>query len=529
MTSRPAKRIDRSERLRVREALERVIASPDFDTSRRSRDFLRFIVEEALAGRGEAITQAAIATRVFGRREDFDPVVDPIVRIQAGRLRRSLERYYLLSGAGDPLRIDLARGTYVPAFRPRAESEVADGPVRAPAAPASPPDDWPAVVVGVFERSAREGKQEALATRLEEELAAELGRYRDVRVVLRYELERLEPSRRAAARFTLSGRIRGADGDWLVTARLVDRATGGQVWAEEYGTAAGAGRAGGSPEDVARVIAAAIASEEGAVLQLLAGEYRKKPVESTPFAAILRSYDFFLARVPGSLVSAVEALRKVVAVEPECGPAWTRLARLCLANHAFEVAPILTPIDEAIGHALNGVRLEPASRRARCVLAAALLVKGELASARQEVEQALRLNPGSLVYLEMIGFLLTLLGDWERGPALCRTARERNPHCLPQVLIGLWFDHLRRGELESAYQAALEYRDPTSFWRAVMRASCLGLLGRVPEARSEVAEILRVKPDFTVRGRTLIGHYIKFPEVMSRIAEGLARAGLELA
>ena len=67
------------------------------------------------------------------------------------------------------------------------------------------------------------------------------------------------------------------------------------------------------------------------------------------------------------------------------------------------------------------------------------------------------------------------------------------------------------------------------FWRSVMRASCLGLLGRTAEARSEENEILSGKPDFQARGRVLIGHFIKFPQVMDPIVDGLARAGLELA
>jgi adenylate cyclase len=136
----------------VIEQLERILASGDFDASPRSRAFIRFIIEETLAGRHEALTQAAIATRVFGRRDDFDPTVDPIVRIQAGRLRRSLERYYLLSGAGDPVRIELPRGTYVPLVRwapPREKPEAATDAGRASAAV----DDWPCVLVLPFETS----------------------------------------------------------------------------------------------------------------------------------------------------------------------------------------------------------------------------------------------------------------------------------------------------------------------------------------------------------------------------------------
>ena len=287
---------------------------------------------------------------------------------------------------------------------------------------------------------------------------------------------------------------------------------------------------GGDPEDIARVIAARVGAEEGVVTQHLATERRRKKTAAlTPYDAMLLSYEFFLARDPETLGPALEALHHAVKVDPDCGQARTRLARVCLANYAYELTSIPTPIDQTITHAHHGVRLDPSSRRARCILAAALLVKGELPSAREELEQALRLSNDSLVYLEVIGYFLTLAGDESRGPALIRTAIERNPHSLPNATMGLWFDYLRRGETNLAYQTALEFRDPTFFWRAVMRASCLGLLGRTKEARVEVADILQAKPDFGARGRTLIGYYIKPPEVMDLVVGGLAKAGLALA
>jgi tetratricopeptide (TPR) repeat protein len=157
------------------------------------------------------------------------------------------------------------------------------------------------------------------------------------------------------------------------------------------------------------------------------------------------------------------------------------------------------------------------------------MMKGELSAARDELEEALRLTPDSLVYLEVIGYLLSVIGDGERGTALIREARARNPHCLPFASFGLWIDHIRRGELEAAHQAALEFRDPVFFWRALMRACCLGHLGRSAEAQAEAAELLRRKPDFRSRGRVLIGHYVKQPDVLSRVVEGLEKAGLTLS
>jgi adenylate cyclase len=100
----------------VREELTRLLESPHLDASGRLRELLKHIVEETVAGRSERLNQAAIAISVFGRGSDFDAVLDPIVRLQAGRLRRSLERYYRISGDSGALRIELPKGAYAATF-----------------------------------------------------------------------------------------------------------------------------------------------------------------------------------------------------------------------------------------------------------------------------------------------------------------------------------------------------------------------------------------------------------------------------
>lgn len=506
--------------------LDRILSNGDFDASPRSRAFIRYIVEETLAGRQESLSQAAIATRVFGRRGDFDPTVDPIVRIQAGRLRRSLERYYLLAGSSDPVRIELPRGAYVPVMRWATPAGVSQGASDAHAVAAV--DDWPSVAVSSFETGVPDPELDEASFRFKEDLTVEMGRYRDVRVVYQRELDALRRSPCDGNGFALTGRLsREAEGS-RVTAQLMDCRNASQVWAEEY-------RGGPGPsrtffEETARIVAARVASEHGVVAQRLWAEQRKRPpTEPTPYGAILRSYQFFFNRDPADLAPAVEALRQAIAAEPECALAWVQLARLYCANYAFDVAPIDTPLDEAVAIAQRGTRLDPSGQRGRAALGFALLLKGELAAAQAEAQNALEINPDSLVYLESIGWLLTLCGDWERGPALVRRAIARNPHRMPIGSHALWADHLRRGQVEEAYQAALQYGDTGFFWRSLMRASCLGHLGRRAEAKAEVAELLRSKPDFASRGRTLIGRLVKFPDLFESVVGGLAKAGLKLA
>ena len=100
----------------VGEELNRVLSSEAFQTSERNRRFLAYVVNEALSGRGDRIKAYNIATSVFGRGADFDPQNDTIVRIEAGRLRRALEHFYLTSGENGHVRISIPTGTYVPSF-----------------------------------------------------------------------------------------------------------------------------------------------------------------------------------------------------------------------------------------------------------------------------------------------------------------------------------------------------------------------------------------------------------------------------
>lgn len=101
----------------IRSELQRVLGSPQFDASERNRRFLEYVVEETLMGRDSRIKAYSIATIVFGRGDSFDPTLDPVVRMEARRLRRSLERFYLVEGDGDAVRISLPKGGYVPRFQ----------------------------------------------------------------------------------------------------------------------------------------------------------------------------------------------------------------------------------------------------------------------------------------------------------------------------------------------------------------------------------------------------------------------------
>lgn len=101
----------------IRSALDGILASPGFEKSDQLKSFLRFVVEQTIAGRGDQIKAYTIAVDALGRDPSFDPQLDPIVRVEAGRLRRALENYYTGEGRYDSIVIELPIGHYLPVFR----------------------------------------------------------------------------------------------------------------------------------------------------------------------------------------------------------------------------------------------------------------------------------------------------------------------------------------------------------------------------------------------------------------------------
>src|SRR5437867_8631491 len=109
----PAKSLETEQ---VREHLAALLRSNAFAHVDRLKRFLRYVVEETIAGRGENLKEYSIGVEVFDREASFDPRTDPIVRVQARRLRARLTRYYEEEGRHEQIRIELPKGSYAPVF-----------------------------------------------------------------------------------------------------------------------------------------------------------------------------------------------------------------------------------------------------------------------------------------------------------------------------------------------------------------------------------------------------------------------------
>ena len=187
-----------------------------------------------------------------------------------------------------------------------------------------------------------------------------------------------------------------------------------------------------------------------------------------------------------------------------------------------------TSIRKAVGFAEKGVLLNPDNQRARAILGFVRMLDNEIPGALAETELALNLNPNSLFILDGIGYLMTLLGEWERGPALIRKAMKLNPYYKPVVHYALWLDYLRQEEYQQAHLETQRLKRPSVFWDPLAKAVTLGILGKYEEGKHFVKNLLELKPNFSERGHILIKHYIKFEDIVERVVDGLQRVGLSI-
>lgn len=143
------------EKLAIEAQVERLLATPFFNHSRRFPSFLRFVVEQTLAGNSENLKERILGIEIFGKSADYDTANDPIVRVTAAEIRKRIAQYYQEPGHEGELRLSLPPGSYIPQFF----HSPSDAPVLEPEIAIEPS------LAEISEQPAQSGEKAALQTR----------------------------------------------------------------------------------------------------------------------------------------------------------------------------------------------------------------------------------------------------------------------------------------------------------------------------------------------------------------------------
>lgn len=255
----------------VRAELDRILATKGFANAGRLSKLLRYVVEKSLAGDTGQLKEYAVGVEVFERDGSYDPRIDSIVRVEAGRLRSRLDEYYSGEGAGSPIRIHLPRGGYIAHFeRPTPVSTIDPPPAAAPPVRSTrriwlpgialaallatmvfwlanrdrrpPPDLRPTVAVLMFQANMIGGDNDNYGAQMTEAVTSELARLGTVSVTsntsaMQFAGQHPSMTEIAAAlktSYVVEASIDDEADSILVVARIVDVQTDRKIWVADY-------------------------------------------------------------------------------------------------------------------------------------------------------------------------------------------------------------------------------------------------------------------------------------------------------
>jgi TolB-like protein len=451
-----------------RAQLALILGSADFDATGRERRFLSHVVEEALSGRGDRIKAYSIAVEVFGRGESFDPQTDPIVRIEAGHLRRALERYYLTAGHTDPILITIPKGGYAPVFALRSQPSSAEPQVgvvsqaitHSPARwiafllPAmlaailvagasvlawswtsvrSSAPETPRVLVESFDDLTGNAAAAAIASGLKQEIVSQLSKFRDI-VVMESGPKGGDTST-LPPRFVLAGSVNLSVDTFLLRVRLFNRADGSVLWADSYEGRMKAAELVEAQSSVARNVSTSLAQTYGVIFQADANLHVDNPPDDwVAYSCTLSFYAYRVDLNPETRTSVRTCLEKAVGRFPNYATAWGLLSLVYIDDYRFEFPndPKLSAavLERALAAARQAVEVDPLNVRGLQGEMLALYFSKEINLALGVGKRGLAINPNDTEFMGEYGQRLAVSGNWRDGCALITEARQRNPSSL---------------------------------------------------------------------------------------------------
>ena len=573
----------------VREQLRRMLGCSELNTSDRNRRFLSYVIEETLAGRADRIKAYNIAVTAFDRSEDFDPLTDPIVRIEATRLRRAVEHYYLTAGNADRIRIDMPKGSYVATFTYRLPASTELSPSSSEVSHPIPPIErgqairlakrtwrwgtrgaiaiilllvgvlsatlaWqhfrgeqraapsrgPSVIVLPFKNVSADPKLAFISNGLTFEIINSLTRFSDLFIYgpeTSFGLDQREPpalpSQTINANYILSGFVFSSAEMVRVTAILSDSLTSRSVWSASFERNLTTSNLLTIQSDIAENVARAIGQPYGAVFNQTADRIASKPTASlesyecvVKFRQRWRDYD---QRDYDEMRGCLE---RTVAADPGYARAYASLALLDIDTHRFGFGRDrirIDPLQEARAFARHAIELDPDSTEGYLALSMAYWFSHDVEASIAAAERGLALDPHNTDLLAELGFRYAFLEQWDLSRPLIAQAFARNPATPSGYRIANFQYYYMHGDYEAALNEALAVKAPYVLYGYLCEAAAYGQLGDRTNGAAAVAELLKIDPNYGEHVEADLARRGNSPNITQKVIEGLVKAGLRVS
>ena len=514
--------------------LEIILSSPSFRASLRLKRFLRYIVEETLAGRHKQIKGYTIAVDIFGRPKDFNPQRDPIVSVEARRLRRALEHYYLTDGCNDRWRIDIPTGCYIPTFTKNEVRKYGEKASRSYSPSAQLAESASlALAVLPFEYRGDDPAKAFFAEGIAEELAIALSKFQGLRVVAplsvlnaREQQPDLEKAvHELGVRFVLHGSVNKYGDQIRLTAKLTDTMSHVLLWAEAFQGNMSTSGLFEIQAEVIRKIVLTVGNDYGVILHtLISNAQRKRPEDLKSYEATLLYHHYNLTFGPEAHARAQKALEHAVEIDPQYAIGWAQLGILYgdAFTLGYDCAENLLARTDACSR--RAMALAPEYQETRSATAFAHFLQHQHQDAVHHAEKAIRLNPNNANFVCFCGFFIGLSGELVRGRKIIEDVWRLDPHLPGWLRTVAFVDDLIHGRYEPALQEAQRFRAPNLPWDAMLRAAAAGQMGEKSVMVSAYSELVREFPDVAKNPEDTIRKYFHFDPWVDAMLNGLEKS-----
>jgi len=446
----------------IQEQLDRILASAAFSGSERHRRFLRFVVEQALAGETDKLNEFVLGFEVFDKKDSFDPRIDSIVRVEARRLRERLKKYYGEEGRNDPLVITLRPRSFAPEFEEASAhvetlksrflsrrivfgalavlvlgGAITAGVVMLRKRSSRTEAPRPAsVIVLPFQSLSPQSEQELLGDAVADSIITGLTGIPGLRVISRASGRQVQESGRSPYEYAaelnvdyiIEGTVRATGSKIVISAKMTDTRTQSYVWAETRETDRDSFT--GLERELARAVASRIR-----VPMPAGGRLIRRAATPEAYGAFLQGQYYWYEWERGSVEKSIAAFEKCIAGDPNYAPAWAWLAQsyqLLIMRSDGRDAAIIAKGRKA---AMKALELDDQLGEAQAAVGTYEALDWNWASAQQKFRRAIELNPDwaqghlmyALMYLVPTGQLREALGEVLRAhelDPLTRTTRS---------------------------------------------------------------------------------------------------------
>lgn len=571
----------------VRHELERILGSPKFKSTARRRKLLKYLVEEMLAGRDHELKGYTIATLVFGRDESFDPQTDPVVRLEARRLRHDLDSYYVSAGRGNPLRISIPKGKYAPAIEwleDHADAEqgssagvgaVADAipqatVIKAAVRPGLSRRALTVVVtvvmllvaiVGVFvSHRFGTGKGETdfrgpalavlpfttptgnpdlalLGVGIADQVVAGISRFADLRLYLPpgdakgpAASDAIEMGNRLGLTYVVDGSVGSDAGSATlrVSARLLEVQTHRILWIGTYDRTYSVSSLFAVQDEIAASVASTLGQPYGVIRTDESAKLAERIAPSmSSYECVLRAYSYRRTFAGELLKPAIACLEAAVQRDPDYAEAWAMLGWLQMFEGLFGPPDGIreAAYERALATVSHAVALDRNNISALKAMASIHHFMGNYSESDRIQRQALALNPNDPDTLAQLGWRLAARGRSDEGIPYLREAIRRtvDPPGWYYHLVAI--DHYLHGRYTEMLEAAQKSTIDGSgpSWSFVAIAE--GALGNDREAGEALVKMAHRSPLLSRDPAAAYRRYQLVDSMVDALVSGLHKAG----